>query len=96
MLDALAATVADDAKAEIDLQPAIGQTLAQLLKRPEVKIEFLVPVLRELAPALLNENGGSLSLSSAWVRNDLKSVETEIKYAAISTSSTSDRALEES
>jgi len=81
MLDALAATVADDAKAEIDLQPAIGQTLAQLLKRPEVKIEFLVPVLRELAPALLNENGGSLSLSSAWVRNDLKSVETEIKYA---------------
>jgi len=81
MLDALAATVADDAKAEIDLQPAIGQTLAQLLKRPEVKIEFLVPVLRELAPALLNENGGSPSLSSAWVRNDLKSVETEIKYA---------------
>src|SRR5882672_499258 len=81
MLDALAATVADDAKAEIDLQPAIGQTLAQLLKRPEVKIEFLVPVLRELAPALLNENWGSPSLSSAWVRNDLKSVETEIKYA---------------
>jgi tRNA uridine 5-carboxymethylaminomethyl modification enzyme len=81
MLDALAATVAADAKAEIDLQPAIGQTLAQLLKRPEVKIEFLVPILRELSPALLNQNGGSSSPSSAWLRNDLKCVETEIKYA---------------
>jgi tRNA uridine 5-carboxymethylaminomethyl modification enzyme len=81
MLDGLAATVAADTKTEIDLQPAIGQTLAQLLKRPEVKIELLVPILRELAPALLNQNGGSPSLSSAWVRNDLKCVETEIKYA---------------
>ena len=82
MLDALATTVTADAKTEIDLQPAIGQTLAQLLKRPEIKIEFLIPILRELAPALLNQNGASTSSSSsAWLRNDLKSVETEIKYA---------------
>jgi tRNA uridine 5-carboxymethylaminomethyl modification enzyme len=77
MLDALSATVAADTKVEIDLQPAIGQTLAQLLKRPEIKIEFLTTILRELAPALVDEN----ETSSAWLRTDLKSVETEIKYA---------------
>jgi len=33
-------------------------------------------------PALLNQNGASSpSSSSVWLRNDLKSVETEIKYA---------------
>ena len=67
---------AEDAKLEIDLQPAVGQTLAQLLKRPEIKIEFLVPILRELAPELLSQSD-----SAAWLRTDLKSVETEIKYA---------------
>ena len=75
MLQVLGSAVAGDA---VDLQPAIGQTLAQLLKRPEVKIEFLIPILRELAPELLNQNGVS---SAVWLRNDLKSVETEIKYA---------------
>ncbi len=81
MLEDLSTTVTADAQTAIDLQPAIGQTLAQLLKRPEIKIEFLIPILRELAPALLNRNGASSSSSSAWLRNDLKSVETEIKYA---------------
>ena len=78
MLDALAAIVSTDTQTAIDLQPAIGQTLAQLLKRPEIKIEFFIPILRELAPSLLHQNGAS---SQAWMRNDLKSVETEIKYA---------------
>src|SRR5262249_31149925 len=33
-----------------DLSSALGQPLAQLLKRPEMNIERLAPVLRELAP----------------------------------------------
>jgi len=63
------------------------QTLAQLLKRPEVKIEFLVPVLRELAPALLNENGGSLVTLQRMGAERPEVVETEINMLAISTSS---------
>ena len=99
----------------LDLSSAIGQPLAQLLKRPEITIEHLVPVLRELAPAYFEESfandgrrtphdgldSGSAddrrpttndgfaddrrrtthdaSLPSA-LRNELKSVETEIKY----------------
>ncbi len=59
-----------------------GQPIAQLLKRPEVTIEQLVPVLRSLTPEFFTENSSvspSLSLSSQ-LRNELKSVETEIKY----------------
>jgi tRNA uridine 5-carboxymethylaminomethyl modification enzyme len=66
-----------------------GQTYAQLLKRPEISLEALLPVLRleweqdagELgffaSPVL---DGGRPRLN-ARVRNELKSVETEIKYA---------------
>src|SRR4051794_20668303 len=36
----------------VDLSAAIGQPMAQLLKRPEITIENLVPVLRELVPEL--------------------------------------------
>jgi tRNA uridine 5-carboxymethylaminomethyl modification enzyme len=62
----------------------VGQTLAQLLKRPEIMIEQLVPILSELDAAFfqregVDENSGSDGLSSE-VRNELKSVETEIKY----------------
>jgi tRNA uridine 5-carboxymethylaminomethyl modification enzyme len=64
----------------------IGQTLAQVLKRPEVKIEQLAAVLRELKPVFFekeeireNPHESSTALSST-VRNELKSVETEIKY----------------
>jgi len=60
----------------------LGQTLAQLVKRPEVTIEQLAPALRQLSPDFFCR-GSSLpsgvSLSSE-VRNELKSVETEIKY----------------
>jgi len=63
----------------------IGQTLAQVLKRPEVTIEQLVPALRTLAPEFFARNNSGSSASSAVfisseVRNELKSVETEIKY----------------
>jgi tRNA uridine 5-carboxymethylaminomethyl modification enzyme len=69
-----------------------GQTFAQLLKRPEVPVEELAPVLRE---RLANE-GATLaewvaamdsaaaaggSRLPAWVRNEMKTVETEIKYS---------------
>ena len=75
------------------LPAATGQSLAQLLKRPEVTVEQLVPILRELMPDFFARNssvpavtGASLERSqtavnlSAEVRNELKSVETEIKY----------------
>jgi tRNA uridine 5-carboxymethylaminomethyl modification enzyme len=56
-----------------------GQTYAQLVKRPEISLEMLLPVLR------LEWEGGELEFFSgsvnARVRNELKSVETEIKYA---------------
>jgi len=64
-----------------------GQSFAQLLKRPEVEIS-------ELAPVLLSRMEGageifaewvvamrSAERMPAWVRNEMKSVETEIKYA---------------
>jgi tRNA uridine 5-carboxymethylaminomethyl modification enzyme len=63
------------------LSSAIGQTLAQLLKRPEVTIEQLVPVLKALSPEFFTRESSVNSVSiSSQVRNELKSVETEIKY----------------
>jgi tRNA uridine 5-carboxymethylaminomethyl modification enzyme len=74
-----------------DLASAIGQSLAQLLKRPEIVIEQLAPVLRNLAPGFFKRSSSANSASSAVdvsdthlpseIRNELKSVETEIKYA---------------
>jgi tRNA uridine 5-carboxymethylaminomethyl modification enzyme len=68
---------------------AAGQTYAQLLKRPEITIELLLPVLREefaradeadtLFAPLLNKD--QTKLMSAQTRNELKAIETEIKYA---------------
>ena len=68
-----------------DLSPALGQTLAQLLKRPEITIEYLSPILRDLDPSFFNEQirvdpRDSAANLSARVRNELKSIETEIKY----------------
>jgi tRNA uridine 5-carboxymethylaminomethyl modification enzyme len=63
--------------------PAVlGQTLAQLLKRPEITVEQLVPVLYKLAPEFFDRNSAVSSVVKlcSEVRNELKSVETEIKY----------------
>jgi len=62
-----------------------GQMLAQLLKRPEIIIEQLAPVLRDLSPQFfergIRENPPeSVTRLSSEIRNELKSVETEIKY----------------
>ena len=70
-----------------DLSSALGQSLAQLLKRPEVTIEHLVPLFRELAPVFFERNEihenprESVAALSSSTRNELKSLETEIKYA---------------
>ncbi len=76
-----------------------GQTYAQLLKRPEVTIDLLFPLIREeLLTAnatlfsawthddvILNEakrsHGSAFQPLPAHIRNELKSVETEIKYS---------------
>jgi len=68
------------------LSAAVGQTCAQLLKRPEITVENLAPVLCELDPAFFEREEiranpcESVAALSSEVRNELKSVETEIKY----------------
>ena len=70
---------------ELDLSSALGQPLAQLLKRPEISIEGLAPVLREQLPGFFKRETTRWGTDSdhlpAEIRNELKSVETEIKYA---------------
>jgi tRNA uridine 5-carboxymethylaminomethyl modification enzyme len=73
-----------------------GTTFAQFLKRPEVAIEGLASLLRSklveggdvFAVWVAAMDAASRSASSAgaerlpaWVRNEMKSVETEIKYS---------------
>jgi tRNA uridine 5-carboxymethylaminomethyl modification enzyme len=72
-------------RSEAPLATAIGQTLAQVLKRPEVTVEQLVPALMRLGPEFFSRDSCAASVSSvvklsAQARNELKSVETEIKY----------------
>src|SRR5512146_124770 len=55
-----------------------GATYAQLLKRPEVDIVELAPALLPLMPEFF---AASVLRPSALIRGELKSVETEIKYA---------------
>ncbi|MGC1370518.1 MAG: tRNA uridine-5-carboxymethylaminomethyl(34) synthesis enzyme MnmG [Candidatus Sulfotelmatobacter sp.] len=77
--------VIDDIK-EPDLNSTLGQTLAQLLKRPEITIERLAPILRQLDPIFFDREKievnprESVAGMSSEIRNELKSVETEIKY----------------
>nr|MBA3915493.1 tRNA uridine-5-carboxymethylaminomethyl(34) synthesis enzyme MnmG [Terriglobales bacterium] len=67
-----------------DFSAAVGQPLAQLLKRPEVIIEDLVPIFAPVAPGLFEVYEPSRDPYSGalptMLRNELKSVETEIKY----------------
>ena len=69
-----------------------GQTYAQLLKRPEIRLEALLPLLEEV-PARAVGNGAEEGAGEAEPspargaersllrREELRSVETEIKYA---------------
>jgi tRNA uridine 5-carboxymethylaminomethyl modification enzyme len=100
---------AEDSSTPVDLSAAVGQPLAQLLKRPEISIEQLAPILRDLAPDFFHDHVEADALVrpaerssarpaddrqptaddshlpapalSSRERNELKSVETEIKYA---------------
>ena len=66
-----------------ELGNVAGQTYGQLLKRPEISLEGLLPVLRPEweAAGLGNPLAFFSGVVNARVRNELKSVETEIKYA---------------
>ena len=77
------------ASTESTLSSAVGSTLAQLLKRPEIVIEDLAEVVRESYPEYFAEIERQSELTSARVeqavssaaRNEMKTVETEIKYS---------------
>jgi tRNA uridine 5-carboxymethylaminomethyl modification enzyme len=69
-----------------------GQTFAQLLKRPEVSVEELAQVLHdrltstdvalaEWVAAMDSATASGSSRLPAWVRNEMKTVETENKYS---------------
>jgi tRNA uridine 5-carboxymethylaminomethyl modification enzyme len=78
-LEKLARTIPESADS---LSNATGQTYAQLLKRPELTIEALSPMLRELLPSFFAAcDSSDPARVSAQARNELKSIETEIKYA---------------
>ncbi len=84
-----------DSRGRLSLrESALGQPLSQFLRRPEITIEQLVPVLREGSPSFFRRNSSSNSEPdpsategssavglSSEIRNELKSIETEIKYA---------------
>jgi len=70
-----------------EINSAIGQPLAQFLKRPEIRIEYLSTSLQNLMTGFFVHDeeagtpaGGKLSGLSSATLNELKSVETEIKY----------------
>jgi tRNA uridine 5-carboxymethylaminomethyl modification enzyme len=76
-----------DALPDLNLQPEsiAGQSYAQLLKRPEITIDRLRPLLQVLAlspetRAVLDPLLGEAGIT-ARARNELRAVETEIKYA---------------
>lgn len=78
----------------VKLNAAAGQTYAQLMKRPEVTIESLMPMLPEVLKKAIAQEEASrtdnlrairdaicANSMPAHLRNELKAVETEIKYA---------------
>jgi tRNA uridine 5-carboxymethylaminomethyl modification enzyme len=80
------AEVTDQRSTTDDYSSTVGQSLAQLLKRPEVLIEHLAEILREALPAFFKREDYSVPSATVGslpseIRNELKSVETEIKYA---------------
>jgi len=75
------------ARLDGDAASVSGQTFAQLLKRPEVSVEELATVLRERLGSMDVLAGWVTAMDAAdsrlpaWVRNEMKTVETEIKYS---------------
>jgi tRNA uridine 5-carboxymethylaminomethyl modification enzyme len=80
-VEALPVVLTEALRGDADLR---GQTYARILKRPEVTVEGLWPVLAPLmagVPELVGWAAGEGARLPAWVRNEMKTVETEIKYA---------------
>jgi tRNA uridine 5-carboxymethylaminomethyl modification enzyme len=71
----------------IDLGSMAGSPIAQLLRRPEVRIDILAPLLKDLLPGFFNqedearESAKIRGVLRVQTRNELRAVETEIKYA---------------
>jgi tRNA uridine 5-carboxymethylaminomethyl modification enzyme len=73
------------------LTSTTGQTWAQLLKRPEIKIEPVLgalsevlsqePSLAEMSAAMQHQQSQSAGIGFAVLRNEARAVETEIKFA---------------
>jgi tRNA uridine 5-carboxymethylaminomethyl modification enzyme len=86
-VETAASAVSTGCSPAAEMSPApMGLTLAQLLKRPEIEVGHFVQILRESKPEFFERervstgaHESSASLSSSE-RNELKSVETEIKY----------------
>jgi tRNA uridine 5-carboxymethylaminomethyl modification enzyme len=71
---------------EANLGSAVGSSLAQLLRRPEIVIEDYAPVIAESYPDFFAEiavtSGDAVSTRlSSIARNEMKTIETEIKYS---------------
>jgi tRNA uridine 5-carboxymethylaminomethyl modification enzyme len=80
------------ARLDGDAAAVSGQTFAQLLKRPELPVEDIAPLLRDRlanadtaladwVAAMDSAAAAGASRLPAWVRNEMKTVETEIKYS---------------
>jgi tRNA uridine 5-carboxymethylaminomethyl modification enzyme len=72
------------ARMDGDAAGVTGQTFAQLVKRPEVPIEELAPLLQARMSGVMEPwvaAMGSGERLPSWVRNEMKTVETEIKYS---------------
>src|SRR5207249_1391732 len=71
---------------QANLESALGSSMAQLLRRPEIVIEDYARVIAGNYPEFFTEiaaiagDAASARLSSA-ARNEMRTVETEIKYA---------------
>jgi tRNA uridine 5-carboxymethylaminomethyl modification enzyme len=70
------------------LSNLVGSPLVQLLRRPEVRIDALAPILRNLLPGFFNPENNPAESSEihcqhlpVQVRNELRAIETEIKYS---------------
>jgi tRNA uridine 5-carboxymethylaminomethyl modification enzyme len=73
-------------QAELEGSNVEGLTFAQLLKRPAIGIEAVAPALVETMAAqgelaMWAEAEVAVGHLPVWVRNEMKTVETEIKYA---------------
>ena len=86
--DVLTNVLANDQRlATNDLGSMAGSPIAQLLRRPEVHIDMLAPLLKDLLPGFFGSEENQRSSAEisgvlgVQTRNELRAVETEIKYA---------------